>query len=112
VPRKSPIGHRQRPEWVPALVDFRRAMVRSPRKQKQPAPGEAAAKGKQQATNHANAAKQLVLQPKKLAQQMGGGTVFAPKANSNGKGGPLNGPHWTAGGGANGNAGKGMLRKA
>ena len=55
------IGHRLRPEWVPALLDFRRAMVRSPRRKKAPmAPGEAAAKGKQQAINQANAAKQQV----------------------------------------------------
>ena len=80
LPRKPLIGHRPRPEWVPALVDFRRAMVRSPRRKKQPmAPGEAAAKGKQQAIQEAAAVKAQALQAKKLVQQMGGVNGFAPK---------------------------------
>eukprot|EP00900_Chrysochromulina_parva_P006881 jgi/Chrpa1/16194/Chrysochromulina_OHIO_Genome00004725-RA len=80
LPRKPLIGHRPRPDWVPALVDFRRAMVRSPRRKKQPmAPGEAAAKGKQQAIQEAAAVKAQALQAKKLVQQMGGVNGFAPK---------------------------------
>jgi hypothetical protein len=43
------------------------------------APGEAAAKGKQQAIQEAAAVKAQALQAKKLAQQMGGVNGFAPK---------------------------------
>ena len=57
--QKALLGHRRRPEWVPALVDFRRAMVRSPRRKKQSlAGGEAGAKNKQQGIKRPGAAKQ------------------------------------------------------
>jgi hypothetical protein len=75
------LGFRPRPAWMPQLADFRRAMVRSPRRKKGAVGAPPGANGKKppgmsipkpQQQNQAQ-------QAKKLVAQMGGVNGFAPK---------------------------------